>query len=752
MPDTSTLRLPPDLTDQARHSDLFRDLDDATVAPLLPCLTRHSLPIGDHLFDQGEVGDSLYILLYGRLGVRLMLADGAVQELDELTPGTTVGEMALLTGQPRAATVYALVDSQLARLDRADFKQLAQERPSELRCFAEGILPRLRRPRLAVALRATFGPLTVAELHEVEQRLEWRRLRSGETLYREGESAEDMHLVVTGRLRSQVSAPEGQRPLGEIGPGEPVGEMGLLIGAPRSATVVATRDTDLVRLSRPVFDTLLETYPRAALQLAQTTLQRLARTNRTVAADSGRRPTPLALALVPIGSAAPAVKLAHRLAARLQGHGPTLVLDASGFDRAYGQEGAAQTSHEDVADISVASWLNDIEGQHDYVVYVAEPQATAWTRRCLRQADRLLLVARADDDPSLSEVETQLVMAPASPTTDLVLVHRDDSVQPRHTTAWLAKRAAMEHHHVRLGNDADMGRLARWLRGASVTLVLSGGGARGFAHIGVWRAIAELGLPVDRIGGTSAGALAAGTAARGLDYDAQVRLAQRFSSRREMEDYTLPLVSLYQSRKLTHVLREILGETAIEDAWLPFFCVSSSLTRGAAVVHRRGLLWEAVRASMAIPGVYSPILKDDEVLVDGGLMDHLPVGIARAASNGGYVVAVDLSPSTDLRGDYCFGPDLSGWQVLRGRLQWGQDQVRAPSIVQILLRVMEISSRPPVDGGSPGRAQADVLLEPPMGQFHGAEWSAYAAMIEVGYEYARPHLATWLAEHARDLG
>ena len=147
MPDTSTLRLPPDLTDQARHSDLFRDLDDATVAPLLPCLTRHSLPIGDHLFDQGEVGDSLYILLYGRLGVRLMLADGAVQELDELTPGTTVGEMALLTGQPRAATVYALVDSQLARLDRADFKQLAQERPSELRCFAEGILPRLRRPR-----------------------------------------------------------------------------------------------------------------------------------------------------------------------------------------------------------------------------------------------------------------------------------------------------------------------------------------------------------------------------------------------------------------------------------------------------------------------------------------------------------------------------------------------------------------------------------------------------------------------------
>ena len=162
MPDPSTLRLPPDLTDQARYSSLFRDLDDTTVAPLLPCLTRHFLPVDAHLFNQGELGDSLYILLDGRLGVRLALTDGTVQDLDELTPGTTVGEMALLTGQPRAATVYALVGSQLARLDRADFERLARDHPLELRHFAEGILPRLRRARLAVALRAAFGPLTLA--------------------------------------------------------------------------------------------------------------------------------------------------------------------------------------------------------------------------------------------------------------------------------------------------------------------------------------------------------------------------------------------------------------------------------------------------------------------------------------------------------------------------------------------------------------------------------------------------------------
>ncbi len=750
MSDPSTLRLLPDLTDQARYSNLFRALDDTTVALLLPCLTRHFLPVDAHLFNQGELGDSLYILLDGRLGVRLALADGTLQDLDELAPGTTVGEMALLTGQPRAATVYALVDSQLARLDRADFERLARDHPLEVRHFAEGILPRLRRARLAVALRAAFGPLTLAELHEVEQRLEWRRLRSGEVLYREGESPDDMHLVVTGRLRSQLSTPEGQRSLGEIGPGEPVGEMGLLVGALRSASVIAIRDTELVRLSHPLFDSLLETHPRAAMQLAQTTLRRLARTNRAVVAESPR-PTNLSLTLLPIGAAAPAVELAHRLAGQLQRHGLTLVLDASTFDRAYGREGAAQTAQDDVADISVSSWLGDVEERHAYVVYVAESQATAWTRRCLRQADRLLLIARADDDPTPGEIEAHLAAASTPPMTDLVLVHRDDVAQPANTAAWLAKRAVAEHHHVRLGNEADMGRLARWLRGVSVTLVLSGGGARGLAHIGVWRAAAESGLPVDRIGGTSAGAMAAGVIARGLDYQTQVRLAERFSSRREMEDRTLPLVSLLQSRKLTHMLREALGDVRIEDVWRPFFCVSSSLTRGAPVVHRRGPLWEAVRASMAIPGVYSPMLHDGELLVDGGLMDNLPIGIARASSNGGYVLAVDLSPPSDLRGDYHFGPSLSGWQVLRSRAGLGWDRVRAPSIIQILLRVVEISSRRPMTSASPAQAQADLLLEPPMSQFHGTEWSAHAAMIDVGYEYTRLPLATWLAQHADSL-
>ena len=239
---------------------------------------------------------------------------------------------------------------------------------------------------------------------------------------------------------------------------------------------------------------------------------------------------------------------------------------------------------------------------------------------------------------------------------ELVLLHPGTAQRPSGTAGWLAKRDLHAHHHVRLGDQTHMQRLARRLAGRALGLVLSGGGARGFAHVGVLRAMEELGIEIDLIGGTSMGALVGGQYARGLGLHESLELNRRFANPKQLFDYTLPLTSLMASRKLTRVMMGTYGDVRIEDLWRPFFCVSSNLTRAEAIIHRSGPLWEAVRASIAIPGIFTPILRGGDVLVDGGVMNNFPVDVMVRLCEGGPVIGSNVCPLFEMPPPTILGP------------------------------------------------------------------------------------------------
>ena len=204
---------------------------------------------------------------------------------------------------------------------------------------------------------------------------------------------------------------------------------------------------------------------------------------------------------------------------------------------------------------------------------------------------------------------------------------------------WQASLPGIRHHHVR--GSADFERVVRLLTGRAVGLVLSGGGARGFAHLGVVRALREHGVPIDLVGGTSMGGiLAAGVAKDWDDAELVERFRRCFVDTNPLSDFTLPVVSLVSGRKVGMLLRRELGDLDIEDLPLPFFCVSSNLTTGRIAVHQRGPLWRWLRASVAIPGVLPPVFQGGEVFVDGGSMNNLPVDVMRASGRGA-VIGVD---------------------------------------------------------------------------------------------------------------
>lgn len=262
-----------------------------------------------------------------------------------------------------------------------------------------------------------------------------------------------------------------------------------------------------------------------------------------------------------------------------------------------------------------------------------------------------------------------------------------------------------------------------------ISLVLSGGGARGFAHIGVVRALRDAGIEIDYVAGCSIGGIVGAGVAADWSYAQMVENYRRcFVDTNPLSDWTLPLVSLRSGRKVSRLLREAFGETRdIEDLPLPFFCVSSNLTDGALEVHERGPLWRWLRASCAIPGVLPPVFANGRVLVDGGVIDNLPVAELRKRLNG-EIIAVDVGGNYRLETTMEESELPAWWQLIPEFFGIR----KRPSLGKILLRAGMVNSDATVQRR---RRQTRLLLKPALEGIDLLEWQAFQQAIDLGYQY-----------------
>jgi NTE family protein len=379
------------------------------------------------------------------------------------------------------------------------------------------------------------------------------------------------------------------------------------------------------------------------------------------------------------------------------------------------------------AESHTSHWFHKLENANDFVVYVGDPTAGRWSSLCVRQADALLLVARAESKVGPWEAlagARESSMAPQR--AELILLH-DGGIARGCAARWLAGQTQIAHHHITC--NADVARVARMLTGRGVGLVLSGGGARGFAHIGIVKALREAAIPIDLVGGTSMGAiLGAGIAQCWSVEELTERFRAAFVVAKPLRDYTLPFVSLVSGRKVSRLLRNNYGDVDIEDLPLTFYCVSSNLTTGHSMVHRRGLLWLWLRASVAIPGVLPPVVHKGEVLVDGGGMNNLPVDAMRELGRGP-VVGVDVGADRAFTTDSDEIDVPLPWQLMT----WLRVRRNRPNIFQILWRAGMVNSSAMT---AAHRELSDLLLQPPLEQVDMLNWSAFERAIAAGYEYA----------------
>jgi predicted acylesterase/phospholipase RssA len=414
---------------------------------------------------------------------------------------------------------------------------------------------------------------------------------------------------------------------------------------------------------------------------------------------------------------------------------------------------AGSSSGGSEVDTYLASWLEEQEARHRFLVYETEAGDSPWTRRCIRQADRILGVPAASDDPVPLGVETALLESNGSSARtvrELVLVHPGDGRPPVGTARWLVPRGSPKHHHVRWDRDGDMARLARFLAGRAVGLVLSWGGAKGFAHIGVLKALRVASIPLDVVGGTSMGAILAAGVATDWDFEACLgNYRQAFTRGNPMGDYNLlPLVSFLKGARMETLLRRYFGGN-IEDLWIPCFCVSSNLTEGSVETHIRGPLWKALRASGSLVGVFPPVVFGDALHVDGGTLDNLPVTAARELG-AGVVIACDLDLDKRDRLEYDAVP--SNWEIIKDRYITRSRRLKVPGLVSMVFQATFLGNR---ERRLRAFETADLCFLSPVRKIRFLDWRAFEESVDIGYRHAKERLEkagrAWLDPNGNEV-
>ena len=444
-------------------------------------------------------------------------------------------------------------------------------------------------------------------------RAERCRLAAGDWVFRAGEPAAAMYVVLSGRLEVLIEEPE-ELVIRVLDRGAALGELALLTEKPRSASARARRDSELLKLTRDAFGELI----RSGLFAAELLRALGEQLQASRGLDAAISPRPATVSVVPAHPGLDAEELGRAITQELGRWAPTALMDTAAA-------GSDATGY--------GPLLDRLEHEHEHVVLAAaRPPGDPWTDFCLRHGDRTFALVRGTPDTTAAESLTgcEPVCAEAAARGRL--------------SGWLDALGASRG---RLLGDAGprhgAASIARAIAGRSLGIVLSGGGARGLAHVGVLEELTRAGLEIDRVAGCSMGAVVGGMFASGRSPDEIRRICEtEFAGGNPLGDYTLPVVALVRGERARSMGERMYGDRLIEELPRQFYSVSCDLISSELVFHRRGRLYEGVCASMALPGIFPPASVDDRFLVDGGVLNNLPIE-AMAADGEGPIIASDVT-------------------------------------------------------------------------------------------------------------
>ncbi|CAF0985449.1 unnamed protein product [Adineta ricciae] len=769
----------------------------------------HRLPDRYTLAREGEQLNKLFFVIHGAIAAHMREISGAKKERIMFInrENEVSGLVSVLTGEPTLFSYRTHGLTDICTLTKESIYDLLRIQPS-----------------LVLSIAATMVQRMSPLVRQIDFALEWMLVEAGKALYRQDYKPQNVYIVLNGRVRSVLLTQDKKRRelIGEHGRGEMVGLIEVLMEMPRQSTTIAVRDTELAVIPSGLLNYIKWRHPRVVSHLIHVLSQKIYGTMQNTLTNSVGLTMPLAdeefqdqatalnknlstVAIVAASYDVPLDSFTCELVHSLLAIGPTLHLTQQLIIDRFGD-----SAFESINDYRLSAWLGQQEEFHKIVVYQCDKQLTPWTKRSLRQADCILIVGIGWKEPVKGSVENEIERIAVRAQKELILLHRMGSLKPKGTAQWLKERNwCTFHHHVRCPervfqnvnlecwNDytdllepdpdptTDFARMARFLTGTAIGLVLGGGGARGCAHVGIIQAMHEAGIPIDLIGGTSIGAFMGALWADELNIKGYIERAREWCKKmtsfwRKLIDLTYPITSMFTGAGFNETIEEALLDVQIEDLWIPYFCITTDISASKMRVHTTGSVWRYVRASMTYAFYLPPLCdpSDGHLLLDGCYMNNLPGSLWRYVRasmslsgyfpplcdpndghlllDGGYVnnlpadvmyklgahtvLAVDVG-AQDEQNFYNFGDQLSGWWLLYKRWNIWSTPVKVPELSEIQTRLAYVSCQRQLEIVK--NSNFCEYLRPPIDRYRTLQFGLFDEIRDVGYHHGKAVFHGW---------
>lgn len=742
------------ITSAIKQCGVFSTLPESKIIELLPDLKKIKLEKGQILFNQGDDSNLVYVVISGKLSAFFVSSTGTFKTIGIIEPPEPIGEFGALSGESRSLTIRADIDTELVAMSSEHFKKLCQEYPTILldtvkpiitrslktiRLFEEpvldteaetlaqvnklsdadrNLLEAIKRAKVFISVEATRIIQLLPHFKQV-------KLSAGKILFRQGEDSDYIYIVVKGKLSAVLTTARGEyRTLGVIGPGETVGELGVLSGFARSLTIGVLEEAELVGLPSPIFRQLCQKYTSVLLTTVDPIINRALQTIKLLQGEKLIENS----VLFPATQNFDFTSFRQQIEEHVSQLKPMKLISKNPTD-----------PHEYLK----LERISEKDGTKTHVFFLETIEKIA-LQYLTEKVSKFYLVADGTKEVHIDEFATQVLKIISSfPHVKLflVLVYPDGTKTPKRTNAWLSQKLDFHlHHHVRKNRHEDFQRLCRFMNGSAVGVVFGGGGAKGLAHIGVIKALMAKNIDIDAVGGTSIGALAAASFILNTRFD---KIDKNFRWMLEKcydvlsyRHLVWPIVSLLSSNPITESAINFFNDTRIENMWLPFFCISANLAENREEVHRTGLLWQALRASASTPGVVPPVVINGQLHLDGGLLNNLPVDVMRNLLGPGCkIIASKLSSSEHDLTQYDFPPTLTFKQTLMVKLRISPNKYKFPPYFDMFINALLLGSSYKERQNS---LAANMLINPDLTQFKSLAVlkKHEKKLIAIGYEEA----------------
>lgn len=546
-----------------------------------------------------------------------------------------------------------------------------------------------------------FSSLDDVSLKKLLRKFKKIRLAPGKFLFQRGEEANGVYFLVTGSIGLYFK--ENLWVL-TVQPGETIGELSALSGEPRSINAKAQEHSTLLMLSGMHFRDFCESYPTIAFNTIHFLVNR---SNQLIQSLSEKKSESRYVAVAPVNPNINLKKFSEQLI--MHHKGLTNVKLLSDYDTEF-------QKYENIFELRSA--VDALEKQYEVIIFILKSHETLLAQVSFERKSQLYLAAYSDAEPSIHPFLKEKIHFHIYPV-HLVLLQESKSSLLYPTAKWLNLVPFELNHNIKLDQKKDHQRLLRFMCGQANGVVLGGGGLRSWAHIGALEAISEMEIPIDMIGGVSAGAIvAAHYILHGIDKKAQAGLRELSNITRKIisfKNLTWPTLSLFNTKNYAEKQRELFDNILIEDMSLPCFFVACNLSRNKEVIYRKGSLWKSIASSTAVPAIFPPMAVEGELEVDGGILNNLPVDIMkRFLGPRGKVIAVELTRYDQDQNKYNFPSYISTLDIWKNKLGFSKEHYILPNFLDVFLNSLLAGSAYKQEENS---RQADLLIKPDLSKF-----------------------------------